>query len=159
MPMCSQRNIAARSELGESHPERLSIRHSIVGFCSLAARHRVLQHNPQESGPPICALMSVAPWAGGRIRRTELYGMSARAPYSGLMFAVRMTLAHFSVSLARNFPNSPGELGGSTNPPRSTRRALMAESEIAKLISLLSRSITAAGVFFGAPKPSHELAS
>src|SRR5262249_18156630 len=30
-----------------------------------------------------------------------------------------------------------GELGGSTNPPRSTRRALMAESEIAKLISYL----------------------
>src|SRR5262245_6096847 len=25
-------------------------------------------------------------------------------------------------SLARNFPNSAGELGGSTNPPRSTRR-------------------------------------
>src|SRR5262245_64364573 len=59
------------------------------------------------------------------------------APYSGLMFAVRMTLAHFSLSLARNFPNSAGELGGSTNPPRSTRRALMAESEIAKLISYL----------------------
>src|SRR5215510_1132091 len=54
-----------------------------------------------------------------------------------LMFAVRMTLAHFSVSLARNFPNSAGELGGSTNPPRSTRRALTAESEIAKLISYL----------------------
>ena len=63
--------------------------------------------------------------------------MSAGAPYSGLMFAVRMTLAHFSVSLARTFPNSAGELGGSTNPPRSTRRALMAESEIAKLISYL----------------------
>src|SRR5262249_23808651 len=30
-----------------------------------------------------------------------------------------------------------GEIGGSTNPPRSTRRALMAESEIAKLISYL----------------------
>jgi hypothetical protein len=47
--------------------------------------------------------------------------MSAGAPYSGLMFAVRMTFAHFSVSLARNFPNSAGELGGSTNPPRSTK--------------------------------------
>src|SRR5262245_8851805 len=30
MPMCSQRNIAARCELREGHPERLSIRHSIV---------------------------------------------------------------------------------------------------------------------------------
>src|SRR5262245_593574 len=40
-------------------------------------------------------------------------------------------------SLARNFPNSAGELGGSTNPLRSTRRALTAESEIAKLISYL----------------------
>src|SRR5262245_56128209 len=90
-----------------------------------------------------------------------IYGISARrdGPYSALMFAVRMTLAHFSVSLARHFPNSAGELGGSTNPPRSTRRSLMAEPEIAKLISLLSRSTTAAGVFFGAPKPSHELAS
>jgi len=28
--MCSQRNIAARCELREGHPERLSIRHSIV---------------------------------------------------------------------------------------------------------------------------------
>src|SRR5262249_18377033 len=37
----------------------------------------------------------------------------------------------------RNFPKSAGELGGSTNPPRSTRRALTAESEIAKLISSL----------------------
>src|SRR5262249_53939277 len=87
------------------------------------------------------------------------YGTSAGASYSGLIFAVRMTLAHFSVSLARNFPNSPGELGASTDPPRSTRRALMAGSEIAKLISLLSRSMTAVGVFFGAPNPSHELAS
>src|SRR5262245_53505849 len=43
---------------------------------------------------------------------------------SGLMFAVRMTLAHFSVSLARNFPKSAGELGDGTNPPRSARRAL-----------------------------------
>src|SRR5262249_34018950 len=87
------------------------------------------------------------------------YGTSAGASYSGLIFAVRMTLAHFSVSLARNLPNSAGGLGGSTNPPRSARRALMAGSEIAKLISSLSRSTTAAGVFFGAPNPSHELAS
>src|SRR5262245_63543113 len=78
---------------------------------------------------------------------------------SGLMFAARITFAHFSASLLRNFPNSAGGLGGSTKPPRSTRRALMAGSEIAKLISLLSRSTTAAGVFFGTPKPSHELAS
>src|SRR5262245_14760604 len=42
-----------------------------------------------------------------RFSATERYGMSAGAPYSGLMFAVRMTLAHFSVSLARNFPWSP----------------------------------------------------
>src|SRR5215471_15183839 len=32
MPMCSQRNIAARSELGERHPKGLSIRHSIANF-------------------------------------------------------------------------------------------------------------------------------
>src|SRR6516165_2319644 len=95
--------------------------------------------------------------SSGRIRRTGF--MEHRKRHSGLMLAVRMTLAHFSVSLARNLPNSAGGLGGSTNPPRSTRRALMAESEMAKLISLLSRSTTAAGVFFGAPKPSHELAS
>src|SRR5262245_26823383 len=90
------------------------------------------------------------------------YGMWAERsnnPHSALMLAARITFAHFSASLARNFPNSAGGLGGSTNPPRSTRRALMAGSEIAKLISLLSRSTTAAGVFFGTPKPSHELAS
>jgi hypothetical protein len=79
--------------------------------------------------------------------------------YSGLMLAVRMTLAHFLVSLTRNFPNSAGELGGSTNPPRSRRRALMAAWEMAKVISLLSKSTTAKGVFFGAPNPSHEVAS
>jgi hypothetical protein len=53
-------------------------------------------------------------------------------PYSGLMFAFRMTLAHFSVSSAINFPNSAGELEGNATPPRSTSRALMAESESAR---------------------------
>src|ERR1700730_4111566 len=37
------------------------------------------------------------------------YRLRALAPYSGLMPAVRTTLAHFSVSSAISLPNSAGE--------------------------------------------------
>ena len=57
--------------------------------------------------------------------------------HSGLMFAARITLAHFSVSAAMSLPKSAGK-PGSTVPPKSTSRALIFGSARAALISLLS---------------------
>ena len=47
------------------------------------------------------------------------------APYSGLMLAVRITLAHFSASSAMNLPNSEG-VSGIAIPPKSASRAVLA---------------------------------
>ena len=80
--------------------------------------------------------------------------MCAAAPHSGLMFAVRITLAHFSVSSAMSLPKSAGE-PASTVPSRSASRALNLGSASAALISLLSLSTISAGVFLGAPRPKH----
>src|SRR5215475_10138715 len=78
-----------------------------------------------------------------------------RAPaYSTLMLAARITLAHFSVCSAMNLANSTDELGN-TAAPRSANRALSLGSARPALISLLSWSMTAGGVFFGAPTPCH----
>jgi hypothetical protein len=38
------------------------------------------------------------------------YAPRAHRPHYGLMLAARITLPHFSVSSAMNFPNSEGEL-------------------------------------------------
>src|SRR6202023_2785653 len=54
--------------------------------------------------------------------------------HSGLMFAARMTLAHFAVSSATNFAKSTGELASGV-PPNSTSRVLMLGSTSATLIS------------------------
>src|SRR6476620_12107297 len=78
--------------------------------------------------------------------------------HSGLMLAARITLAHFSVSSAMSLPKSPGD-PGSTVLPRSANRPLILESARPALISLLSLSMISAGVFLGAPMPSHTLAS
>src|SRR5262245_35549160 len=77
---------------------------------------------------------------------------------SALMFAARITLAHFSVSSAMCLPKSAGE-PGSTVPPRSARRAFILGSSRAALTSLLSLSTMSAGVAFGAPTPNQKLAS
>ena len=45
-----------------------------------------------------------------RVARSGVSG-NPRAVHSGLMFAVRMTLPHFSISPATNLPNSRGALG------------------------------------------------
>ena len=98
-----------------------------LGPARRSSQERAIQPRPlalkAEAGIFCGELSTFAPghhdeisWLGTRHSRDGSYGMSAGAPYSGLMFAVRMTLAHFSVSLARNFPNSAGELGGSTTP-------------------------------------------
>src|SRR5262245_21642116 len=95
--------------------------------------------------------------AGGAVRITGGYGMSWQ-DHSGLMPANLITLAHFSVSAAMNFPNSGGVIGIGT-PPRSAIRALSFGSVRMALISLLSFSTISAGVSFGTPTPCHELAS
>src|ERR1700731_2822627 len=78
--------------------------------------------------------------------------------YSGLMLAALITLAHFSVSPTKCFSNSDGG-PLSTLPPRSVIRALSVGSASPALISLLRRSTTSLGVFFGAPTPNHTAAS
>ena len=73
-------------------------------------------------------------------------------PHSGLMLADRITLPHFSVSSAMNFPNSADVLANSP-PPRSASCALILGSEEPALISLFSLSMISAGVLLGAPMP------
>jgi hypothetical protein len=63
-----------------------------------------------------------------------------------LMLAVRITLAHFSVSAAMSLPNSAGVIGIEP-PPRSASRSLIVGSASPALISLLSFWIISAGVF------------
>src|SRR6516162_2156751 len=59
------------------------------------------------------------------IRGTGGYGIStADRPQSALMSRARMTLPHFSVSLAMSLPKSAGE-SASTSPPRSASRAFI----------------------------------
>src|SRR5438105_6813474 len=72
--------------------------------------------------------------------------------HSGLMFAARITLPHFSVSLAMSFLNSAGEPERMVRPSFANR-ALSLGSVRPALISLLSLSICAA-VFLGAQRPS-----
>src|SRR6516162_113143 len=81
-----------------------------------------------------------------------------RPRHSGLTWAARITLAHFSVSSARSLPNSAG-LSANGVPPRSAKRALILGSARAAAISLLSLSTIAGGVFLGAPTPSQSPAS
>src|ERR1700730_6682470 len=78
--------------------------------------------------------------------------------HSGLMPASFTTLPHFAVSPAMCFPKSAGE-SASTVPPKSASRAFILGSARAALISLLSLSTIAMGVFLGAPKPPQKLAS
>src|SRR5215510_4478207 len=83
------------------------------------------------------------------VRRTGHYGTSAvTADQSALMPTDLITLAHFSVSSAMNFPNSADVIDiGSTPKPAS--RAFILGSARPALISLLSFSTISAGVAFG----------
>src|SRR5262245_12061197 len=94
------------------------------------------------------------------IAGSERYGMTAEAArrQSGLMLAVRITLAHFSVSPTMSLPNSAGE-PAITWLPISARRAFIIESARPALIVLLSKSTISTGVFLGATRPCQELAS
>src|SRR5262245_46447067 len=77
---------------------------------------------------------------------------------SGLMFAARITLPHFSVSSAISLPKSAGE-PAITVPPKSASRALSGGSARAALISLLSLLTISAGVPVGPPTPYQPLDS
>jgi hypothetical protein len=67
-------------------------------------------------------------------RNGTLWNVGPRgwSAYSALMLAARITLAHFSVSLPMNLPNSAGELG-ITLPRRSADRALILGSAISSI--------------------------
>src|SRR5262249_20041935 len=88
----------------------------------------------------------------------QLHYGTSDADHSALMLAARSTFPHFSVSSAISLPNSAGE-PGSTAAPKSAKRALIIGSARPAFTSLLSILMIEAGVSFGAPKPSHALAS
>src|SRR5262245_21927762 len=78
--------------------------------------------------------------------------------HSGLILAARTTCPHFSVSPTMSLPKSAGE-PTSTVAPTSESLVLIFGSTRAALISLLSLSTIAGGVFLGAPTPRKLLAS
>src|SRR5262245_53678205 len=78
--------------------------------------------------------------------------------YSGLMLAVRITLAHFSVSAVSWASNSAG-LKGSGTVANSANLALITAVMRPVLISLLSLSMIPAGVPFRVPKPAKDSTS
>src|SRR5215472_18420668 len=91
---------------------------------------------------------------GRHVRRTvgvEYHGRDRR-PQSGLMLATRITLPHFFVSSAMSLAKSAGE-PASAATPRLANRACNLGSAMVALTSLFSRSMTSAGVPFGAPMP------
>src|SRR5262249_37071113 len=80
------------------------------------------------------------------------------AGHSGLMFAARITLPHFSVSSAMSLPKSAGETTSGVTPKTASRAFILGSARPA-LISLLSLSTMSAGVFLGMPTPYQLLAS
>src|SRR5262249_7856791 len=126
-------------------------REPAVRQCPLHVRFQGVKRTRYAWSDPLGASQS------GRIRVTAVRTRHPRR-HRGLMFAKRITFAHFSVSVAMNLPKSPGVMGIGTDP-RSAIRGLIAGSAIAALISRLSMSMISAGVFFGAPKPPQPHAS
>src|SRR6516225_10784281 len=80
------------------------------------------------------------------------HGVPFRTAHSALIFAARITLAHFSVSSASSLPKSADE-PRSAVLPRSASLAIILGSARKLLVSLLSFSTISAGVFLGAPRP------
>src|SRR5262249_11763693 len=94
----------------------------------------------------------------GKFHGVPLRNASDATLHSALMPAARITSPHFSASSAMSVPNAADVIDiGSTPKPAS--RALMRGSAVTALISVLSLSITSAGVSFGAPTPYHWFAS
>ena len=88
-----------------------------------------------------CAWAAVAEWALQNIGAAEYR-------HSTLILAARMTLLHFSASVAMNFPKSAGE-PASTVAPKSASRAFISGSARATFISLFRLSTISGGVFLG----------
>jgi hypothetical protein len=65
--------------------------------------------------------------------------------HTGFILAARITLRHFSVSAAMNFPNWAGDRANGV-PPKSAIRAFNLASARPALISLLILSMTSGGV-------------
>src|SRR5262249_55156168 len=80
------------------------------------------------------------------------------AGYSGFAPDNFTTLPHFSVSSAMSLPKSAGE-PRSTVPAKSANRAFNLGSASPVLISVLSFPMISGGVFLGAQRPTHWLAS
>jgi hypothetical protein len=93
-----------------------------------------------------------------RYANDGIYGTREACAYSGLMFAARITLAHFSVSWAINLPKPVRERRRIVTPA-SVSRATIFGSARAALISPWSFSTISSGVFLGATMPHHPLAS
>src|SRR6516225_3659205 len=97
--------------------------------------------------------------AGGAIRGTRFMEyLAGMLLHSGLMFAERITLAHFSVSSAMNLPKSAGVIDFGTLPMPANCVINLGSARAASIASW-SLSMIAAGVSFGATTPFHTLAS
>src|SRR3954471_19618371 len=107
--------------------------------------------NPEEPGHCRDCFVGNAP-------RNDAGCASDDGCYSALMLAARITLPHFSVSSATNFPNSAGEATNGV-ASASASRALMFGSARPALISLFSLLMMSTGVCLGALTPNHELIS
>src|SRR5262245_42063711 len=113
---------------------------------------------------PVCPKADIGNCPQGQSRDCShspngLYGtLGCEWTCYSLIFAARMTLPHFSFSAAMNFPNSAGEVA-KTVSPQSTIVCLILGSARPALIALLSTSMLAAGVSFGAVTPNQPTAS
>jgi hypothetical protein len=89
-------------------------------------------------------------------RTPAISGIVSMRPsaHTGLILAARITLRHFSVSSAINFPNWVGDRANGV-PPKSAIRAFNLVSARPALISLLILSMTSGGVPVGVPIPYH----
>src|SRR5262249_39806870 len=88
------------------------------------------------------------------------YGISSRgrADHSALMPENLITLAHFSVSSAVNLPNSAGVIDMGTPPSSAMRVFILGSANAARTVWLMVATISA-GVFLGAQRAYHWLAS
>src|SRR5262245_60295519 len=101
---------------------------------------------------PVCHFhLRVSRTAGPILQRIRLGSTPTGLPYA-LMFADLMILLHFVVNSAMKFRNSEGEVANGA-PLKSVSFAATLGSASAKLISLLSLSMTAGDVFAGAAIP------
>src|SRR5215831_15847296 len=152
--------MTSRPDLGERRSsrlvataaeDRLSFRRNDADRCPLSPTSGAKADIPL---PPLSANSGHC-----RHSRNGGYGMWAEArPYSALMPAKLITLAHFSDSVATYAPNSVAvKIIGIV--PRSASRALMVGFASPALMSRLSRAMISGGVPFGAPTPPHVLAS